>query len=244
VPLISRDAVEIPTTFTISIRFCLVPGHPRLHLLWWSLYFLLSEASDFEQNYLEAWSQRPTTFVHIFVGSDYLHAPLPDDADDADTLKHLRMYYRLIRAQRSLLEIVLPKTLGRVDRVKVDHPVALGLKIETINLGRAGRRLVSFFETPDKLAGEHRLTETLRADAVAEGVEFVRFWDSVLTSVIVVAPLMMSLVFAGVWVGVFVARGKDLQATMQTAFIVATFMVTAGALIIALFAFLEQTSRL
>jgi hypothetical protein len=100
----------------------------------------------------------------------------------------------------------------------------LGMKIETIDLGR----LVSLLETPEKLKGQYDLTERLKATTKNEGVEFVRFWDSGSISIVAVSPLFASLVFVVVWVVVFVRRGSDLQVTMQTAFTVASFMVTTG----------------
>lgn len=109
-----------------------------------------------------------------------------------------------------------------------NSPVALGAKIETIDLGRSRRGFVTFFEAPEQLAGQHNLTEKLKNAAENEGLEFVRVWDSFALSVVVVTPLLGSLVFVAIWVGVFVRRGHDLQLTMQTAFSVASFMVTAS----------------
>lgn len=102
------------------------------------------------------------------------------------------------------------------------------MKIETIDLGRSGGRLVSFLEAPEKLKGQYDLTQKLKARAEIEGVEFVRCWDNGSISIVAVSPLFASLVFVVVWVVVFVRRGGDLQVTMQTAFTVASFMVTAS----------------
>jgi hypothetical protein len=103
---------------------------------------------------------------------------------------------------------------------------ALGKKIETLDLG--GGRLVSFLSEAQRLYGQQDLTQKLKADPEREGVEFVRFWDTRSISIVAVSLLFASLVFAAVWVGVFVQRGADLQATMQTAFTVASFMVSSS----------------
>jgi len=103
----------------------------------------------------------------------------------------------------------------------------LGIKIETIDFGySATSQLVSFLEAPQRLNGQHDLTQKLKASPENEGVEFVRFWDTGSMSTVAVFLLFASLVFAAIWVGVFVQRGADLQATMQTAFALASYMVT------------------
>ena len=95
----------------------------KIHRFWWQQYFYLSDINDFQSNYIEAWGQRGQRRIHIFVESDHLQVPIPDNADDAMTLKHLRMWYKWMLVKRSLSEILLPKALERVDRVHVIlHP--------------------------------------------------------------------------------------------------------------------------
>ena len=104
----------------------------------------------------------------------------------------------------------------------------LGMRIETIDLGRSAGRIVSFLEAPQRLNGQHDLTQKLKASPENEGVEFVQFWDTGSISIVAVSLLFASLVFTAVWISVFVRRGADLQATVQTAFTVASFMVTSS----------------
>ena len=108
---------------TASIRAFLVPNKPKRHFVWWGLYFICSDLWAFEHNYMEAWSQRSTNGAHLFVDDHYLRIPLPDNADDAETLIHLRMYYHLICARGSVSELLYIKQLERVDRVEVNMPV-------------------------------------------------------------------------------------------------------------------------
>ena len=74
------------------------------------------------------------------------------------------------------------------------------------------------------------VTQKLIANAEDEGLEFVRSWNTVAISAIVLFPFVLSLVFGGVWIGIFVRKGTDVQAAVQTAFTVASYIVTAGTL--------------
>ena len=108
------------------------------------------------------------------------------------------------------------------------YPLVLGDRVETLELGRSGRRLVNLLEDPEQVAGQFEVTRKILKNIDTEGVEFVRGWDKAAISVVVLTPFFMSLVFVGVWVGVFVHQGKDPQAVVQTAFTVASYIVTVG----------------
>ena len=118
---------------------------------------------------------------------------------------------------------------------------------------------MNFFD-PSKLGSTDKTLSTIVVRSPAtEGVEFVRTWDRNAISVISMMPFLLSLVFAALWVGIFVGKYHvDTQVAVQTAFTVAAFIVTAGksgliwksslkveantaagALLIALFAFLD-----
>jgi hypothetical protein len=86
------------------------------------LYFILSNYREFEHNYVHAWSQCCTQSTYLFVDNDYLCMPLSLDGDDEQTLKHLRMSYRLIRARNSLSSIIPLKKVERIDKVEVSNP--------------------------------------------------------------------------------------------------------------------------
>lgn len=72
------------------------------------------------------------------------------------------------------------------------------------------------------------VTQQLMANAEDEGLEFVRSWNTVSISAIVLLPFALSLAFGGVWIGVSVKTGTDVQVAVQTAFTVASYIVTAG----------------
>lgn len=95
-----------------------------------------------------------------------------------------------------------------------------------------------------------------------EGLEFVRAWDRRRISAIATVPFVISLLFALIWIPVSAARfAVDAQVAVQTAFTVASYIVTAGrsrtmeqafirvsdisigALLIALFAFLDGPAK-
>lgn len=87
---------------------------------------------------------------------------------------------------------------------------------------------MAFFEDPEKVKGQVTVTQKLLANTENEGLEFVRSWNAVAISAIVLLPFVLSLVFGGVWVGLFVSKGTDAQVAVQTAFTVASYIVTAG----------------
>lgn len=88
--------------------------------LWWLLYYSFANVDDFEQNYMLAW-QRTLGMKHrvcICVGSDSLRVPVAADSDSG-TLQMLGMWYRWMLLKRGLPEMVLPKKVVRIDKVKV-----------------------------------------------------------------------------------------------------------------------------
>ena len=89
---------------------------------------------------------------------------------------------------------------------------------------------MAFFEDPEKVKGQVTVTQKLLANTEDEGLEFVRSWNTVAISAIVLLPFVLSLVFGGVWIGIFVKKGTDVQVAVQTAFTVASYTVTAGTL--------------
>ena len=74
-------------------------------------------------------------------------------------------------------------------------------------------------------------TQKIAASPETEGLEFVRSWDTVAVSMISMLPFVLSIVFAGVWIGISVQRnGVDAQVATQTAFTVSSYIGTAGIL--------------
>jgi hypothetical protein len=101
----------------------LKPDRKILTKLWWFLYLLISPHCNFEANYMRAWAEdtvdsKKTTI--IFVGDEELSVPwLEGDELDKPRLEHLRMFYLVLKLRRDLFEIIVPRTLLRVDWVKV-----------------------------------------------------------------------------------------------------------------------------
>jgi hypothetical protein len=98
--------------------------------MWWQLHYCIADLHDAEENYLEAWAanlelQAPgrAARLHLFVGGEYVFAPIPikRDWDDTAVLARLRMWYRLLQSRQGLAEVLLPKRLTRVDKVKVGN---------------------------------------------------------------------------------------------------------------------------
>lgn len=74
------------------------------------------------------------------------------------------------------------------------------------------------------------VTQKWLSNAEDEGLEFVRSWNTVAISAIVLLPFVLSLVFGGVWIGLLIKTGTDVQVAVQTEFTVASYIVTAGTL--------------
>jgi hypothetical protein len=99
----------------------LLRGSKRARL-WWFTYLILAEYSEFEENYMRAWSEHAAEekSTAIFLGDEQLIIPtLEDDDKDRTLLMHLKMFYRLLKIRCGLPELILPKLLMRIDWVKV-----------------------------------------------------------------------------------------------------------------------------
>jgi hypothetical protein len=72
---------------------------------------------------MRAWAENttdPEKTTLIFVGDEELSIPwLEGDELDRLRLEHLRMFYLLLKLRRGLLEVIIPRTLVRIEWVKV-----------------------------------------------------------------------------------------------------------------------------
>ena len=135
----------------------------------------------------------------------------------------------------------------------------VGERVRTLGLGKRGTDRTALLDRFDEIdSQQHEVTEAITKEPRAVGVEFVREWDGYAISMVVMMPLLISLIFAIIWISVSIARySVDAQVAVQTAFTVASFIVTAGkcncekmvivradgwigALIIAIVAFLDS----
>jgi hypothetical protein len=60
------------------------------------------------------------------------------------------------------------------------------------------------------------------------GLEFVRSLNRSAVTGIILTPAAASLLFAIVWISVWIPKGKDAQTVVSTAFTIASYLVTAG----------------
>ena len=99
---------------------------------WWSFYFLISDSSDFENNYLNAWVQKyelpdsnsasynTRSQLQIFFEKEYYNLSVHSDVEtDSEIFEQLRMFYRYYKVRRGFIEIIIPKELFRINCVKV-----------------------------------------------------------------------------------------------------------------------------
>ena len=106
--------------------------------------------------------------------------------------------------------------------------LVLGSRLGTLQLGRYKGRLVNIFENPELGAHTVTVAETVRKISENSALEFQRTYDVGAASVVVAIPPVASLIFAIAWVRIYAQKGENLQTTVQTAFAVASYIVTAG----------------
>ena len=114
-----------------------------LNAFWWTIYLLVSDRNDFEQNFVNAWRMRA---IHrdqgvisaeqsvdvkyypgrltIFIGDEYLKIPMfmYRTENDGEVLEQLNMWYKYFKVRRGLFELIIPRSLSRIDCVKVKRP--------------------------------------------------------------------------------------------------------------------------
>lgn len=109
--------------------------------------------------------------------------------------------------------------------------VRLGSPKEILKFGRNAYGHVANFESPEKVPEDQRfqMEDHIAVELENEGLEFIRAWDGVAVSAISMVPFVLSLAFAGAWIGISMHKyGVNGQVATQTAFTVAAYIVTAG----------------
>jgi hypothetical protein len=101
----------------------------------------------------------------------------------------------------------------------------LGSKIETLDLGR---RLYDYHKPSANLHNVSSQLTRVKGQHTNYGIEFLRKFDRSKFADIIVAPPAASLIFALIWMAIFLNHDGDPQAVMTTAFTVATYLVTTG----------------
>jgi len=86
-----------------------------------------------------------------------------------------------------------------------------------------------FLEEPTEARIGDKLTRLVVQHARSGNcLEFVFAWDGTRCAVFALLPVLLSGIFPLVWIPICLKREADLQATVQTAFAVASYIVTAG----------------
>ena len=192
-------------------------------------------------------------YITVFV--DYglcMEIPCSLLMTDAQLLGHIRSFYTLLRMDGGLLEALQTKTISRIDIVEVgdraleclladlakleEGPVAKS-RVRSLQLGfyGPGGRPIFFFKKPERLEGTRIRDELINSKVMAKlhqqefALNIVRTWDAYRISVIVLLPTGLSVLTSVVWSVVAVLKyGADVQTSTQTAFTIASYMVTAG----------------
>lgn len=102
--------------------------------LFWYLHLFFTSMDTFEINYRQSWKDAldatkdgdsEVVMLNIFVGNESMAVPLlynqvdPTMNSDAETFKQLCMWYSWMQYKRGFGELVLPRWLARIDKVKV-----------------------------------------------------------------------------------------------------------------------------
>jgi hypothetical protein len=92
--------------------------------------------------------------------------------------------------------------------------------------------MVASFHSLDLIDGKStKLADELRnpaEDRMKIGVEFVRKYNRAAIAWVVLTPPLGSLIFAIIWMSIYLRDPGDTQATITAAFTVSTYLVTAG----------------
>lgn len=104
----------------------------KLPTLFWLFWLFSVSLDDFEKDFQKAWrdeftlsQKRKVTDLVIFVGGNPMLVPIafdketPENNSDAETFKHLRMWYSWMQFKRGLGEMIIPRRLVRIDKVEV-----------------------------------------------------------------------------------------------------------------------------
>ena len=84
----------------------------------------IATGHDFEHNIVEAWGERSDgsrLLVHVFTEDEHMQVPIimPEAPTDDAVLSQLKMFYRVLKLNRGLAELLIPRELARIDTVTV-----------------------------------------------------------------------------------------------------------------------------
>ena|SRR2546429_1408968 len=104
--------------------------------------------------------------------------------------------------------------------------------MKPLELGRESNTLVALFHKPDSVKDDStEIADELRGfeeDGKNIGVKFIRKYNRAAIAGVVSVPPLGSLIFAIVWMAIYLREPEELQAKITTAFTVSTYLMTTG----------------
>ncbi|KND92237.1 hypothetical protein TOPH_02990 [Tolypocladium ophioglossoides CBS 100239] len=238
-------------------------------VFWWLYSTFALSGRRFWQNYLNAWARNyPCWAVKVLIdGRNCIQIPVPapNDGgfDDAWLLGHLGFFYRLSQMHGGLPNVILPKTLIRVDVVELLHNNVPGRRVSTLDWNGPYSQPIDDLRQVWASTGEKRHVDNLvechviervasadtpesdvhlrSTDATSEtedatnpqALNLVLGWDSSLIASVILTPTLLSIATCVVWPVVAVLKYEaDIQTSVQTGAAVASYVVTAGMVLI------------
>ena len=204
---------------------------------------------------MAAWRQKEENCILVVGKDEILDIPIPPDAKDELVLRRIRMFYRMLQMESSIVGVVFPRLLERIDCIEVRSfildslpnrmpgPHETSRLIQRLARSAAGNGHCSWVATmagwPVSSKGQN-LAE-IQTSLLTEfhdmpqttALSFKQSYNITVMSAVIVTPLVASIVFAIVWIRVHGHKEDvDLQALVTTAFTVAIYTVTSGKLIV------------
>ena len=127
--------------------------------------------------------------------------------------------------------------ISLADPSKIEEGPVISSRVRSLQLGfyGSGTRSIFFFKKPERLEGTRIRDELIDSKVMAKlhqqesALNIVRTWDAYIISVIVLLPTGLSVLMSVIWSALAVLKyGADVQTSTQTAFTIASYMVTAG----------------
>jgi hypothetical protein len=94
------------------------------------------QQSDIDEQIIVNWPiSKPRGLVLIFVENEHLDIPiLSDNMIDSALLEQLRMFYRYLKVKRGLVELIIPRSLVRINCIKVGlQPCFMGSRTNPVS---------------------------------------------------------------------------------------------------------------
>lgn len=101
-------------------------------------------------------------------------------------------------------------------------------KIKTLELGHESGSSIAFFHKPDLAKTDRTVATHFSKYGTKIGVEFVRKYNRAAVAGVVSALPLGSLIFATIWMAIYLREPEELQAKITTAFTVSTYLMTTG----------------